>query len=125
MLLVKTKIAPSSIHGIGLFADEAIIRGTPIWEFKEPFDTLWSQEYVYSLPDVAKVHVLKYCARLHNGLYLMTGDNDRFFNHSDTPNCSTDSEATKTVALTDIWPGDELTENYFSYCNDKSEVKCL
>jgi hypothetical protein len=33
MLLVKTTIAPSPIHGIGLFADQFIPQGTRIWEF--------------------------------------------------------------------------------------------
>ena len=31
MLLVKTTIAPSSIHGIGLFADQCIPQGTRIY----------------------------------------------------------------------------------------------
>ena len=38
MLLVKTKIGPSKIAGIGLFADEFIAKGTPVWKFEPGFD---------------------------------------------------------------------------------------
>ena len=33
MLLVKTRLAPSPIAGIGLFADEDIKKGTVTWRF--------------------------------------------------------------------------------------------
>lgn len=33
MLLVKTRLGISSIHGIGLFADELIPKGTVTWRF--------------------------------------------------------------------------------------------
>ena len=37
MLLVKTTLACSPIHGIGLFADQCILQGTRIWEFTPGF----------------------------------------------------------------------------------------
>lgn len=38
MLLVKTKIGPSKISGIGLFADQFIKKGTTIWKFQHSID---------------------------------------------------------------------------------------
>ena len=37
-MTVKTIIKESDIHGIGLFADEFIPKGTKIWEFTPNFD---------------------------------------------------------------------------------------
>ena len=33
MLLVKTTLRPSEVHGLGLFADEFIPKGIAIWRF--------------------------------------------------------------------------------------------
>lgn len=38
MLLIKTKIGPSKINGIGLFADEFIPKGTSVWRFMPSLD---------------------------------------------------------------------------------------
>ena len=38
MLLVKTHIAPSQIHNLGLFADEFIPAGTEVWRFTPGYD---------------------------------------------------------------------------------------
>lgn len=37
MLLIKTKLDLSKIHGVGLFADEFIAKGTKIWEYRPNF----------------------------------------------------------------------------------------
>lgn len=118
MLLIATALKASTIHGLGLFAVEPIAKGTVLWRYTEPFDRKWTAEYVSSLPEVAQRHVFHFCARLRDGSFLVTGDNDRFWNHSDSPNCLTDTEAKETVAIRDIEAGEELTESYFQYCDD-------
>jgi uncharacterized protein len=41
MMLVETRLAPSAIHGIGLFAVRSIPQGTAVWEFDaEPGDVI-------------------------------------------------------------------------------------
>jgi hypothetical protein len=37
VLLVKTRIGASPIHGFGLFTDELIPSGTPVWRFTPGF----------------------------------------------------------------------------------------
>ena len=49
MLLVKTKIGPSEIDGIGLFADQFIPRGTLVWELVPALDI---EVAVEGLPEV-------------------------------------------------------------------------
>lgn len=117
MLLVATYLGKSDIHGLGLFAAEQIRKGQLIWEYREPFDRRFPAEYVMRLPVIAQRHVLHFCAQLRDGSFLVTGDNDRFWNHSESPNCLTDKTATRTIALRDIWPDEELTEDYFQYCD--------
>ena len=43
-------------------------------------------------------------------VYIVCGDNARFMNHSDTPNC--DDVDDLTIALVDIAEGDEITCDY-------------
>ena len=38
MLRVATRLAPSQIHGLGLFATEPIPAGTLVWDFDDPSD---------------------------------------------------------------------------------------
>ena len=39
--MVKTKIGPSGIAGISLFADQIIPKGTVVWRYQECFDLLF------------------------------------------------------------------------------------
>jgi len=100
MLIVKTRIAPSAIQGIGLFAMEFIPKGTVIWEFTPGFDAYVKAEDVHRLPLPAKFQMLKYCHRDQvTGHYVLCADDARYFNHSE-------------VAARDIQPGEELTCDY-------------
>jgi SET domain-containing protein len=126
MLLVKTRIGPSSIHGIGLFADEDIARGNVVWDFMPPFDLMVSAEEVASLPEAARTQVLKYSYYDEDeGKYVLCGDDARHFNHSETPNtgngCEEDGTENATIALRDIRVGEEITCNYFDFDGEADE----
>lgn len=120
MLLVKTKIGVSKIHGIGVFADEFISKGTWIWRFQEGFDQMIDKEELTKLSEPAKKQFLNYSyLSTRSNSYILAFDDSRFFNHSDNPNCE---EAdipgeieSVTVAARDIEPGEELTDNYLDY----------
>jgi SET domain-containing protein len=122
MLLVKSRLATSEIHGIGLFADEFIAQGTITWRFVEGFDLRLTQATIDALSDSAKQQVLKYGyfdERL--GLYELCSDDARFFNHADTPNTRsfvTDSGDEVDVAVRDIGVGEELTCDYSFFDRD-------
>src|SRR3989344_5222266 len=123
MLLVKTKIGPSSIHGIGIFADELISKGTRIWEYREGVDSRFDEAFLATLPETARKQMLNYAYKNpRSGLYVLCGDDARFFNHSDTPNTE-DLEFDEglvegegiTIAARDIEPGEEIVSDYRAF----------
>jgi SET domain-containing protein len=126
MLLVKTRIGLSSIHGIGLFADEDIPRGTVVWDFMPPFDVMVSAKKVNFLPEAARAQVLKYSYYDDDeGKYVLCGDDARHFNHSETPNtgngCGQNGTGNATIAICDIRAGEEITCNYFDFDSEAHE----
>jgi uncharacterized protein len=127
MLLIKTKLDVSPIHGIGLFADEFIAEGRIIWKFHSLFDLRFGENYIDELAAGALAQVRKYSYReIHSGLYVLCGDDARFFNHSENPNCFDFCSAEGqdlTVALRDIRIGEELTCNYALFDLDFIEGK--
>ncbi len=118
MLLVKTELRPSAIHGVGLFAAERIAKGTVIWRFNPAIDLLLDEEAMASLSHPAREQILKY-SYLDRVLRrrVLCGDDARFFNHEDRPNCLDfgDDRGGTTVALRDIAPGEELTSDYAAF----------
>ncbi|MDP3640141.1 MAG: SET domain-containing protein [Nanoarchaeota archaeon] len=113
MLFVKTYLDTSKIHGIGLFAGEAIPKGTLIWKFVPGFDVIVSVKEFNAIPKVAQAWISRYGYK--NGVgHVICVDDARFFNHADDHNTD-DSDLEKTVAKRDIRKGEELTSNYFSY----------
>jgi len=111
MLHVEAHAKVSSIHGIGLFADQFIPAGTVIWRFQVGFDVELSDEDFARLTEVAQKQVRRYAYSFPIGRrYFLSSDDDRFTNHSDTPN--THFVDGCTVAARDIQPGEELTTDY-------------
>lgn len=109
MLLVKTYLDKSRIHGLGVFAGEFIAKGTKIWRFVEPFDRVYSPREFDRLPKPAKDFIQHYGYRV-NGEILLTIDHDRHINHSDEPN--TLFRNGYTVARQNIAKGVEITNDY-------------
>jgi SET domain-containing protein len=127
MLLVKTKLDVSPIHGIGLFADQFIPKGTVIWEFNELIDLVLMKDQIEQLAENARQQIEKYSYRdIRSRQYILCGDDARFFNHSDNPNCYDDyRDETESITFTrrDIAPGEELTCNYALFDLDLIEGK--
>jgi SET domain-containing protein len=115
MLLVKTKLGISSIHGIGLFAAQFIPKGTVTWEYSPYFDKSYEEVDVKHMSPSAKEQFLKY-AYFDKLLcrYVLCFDDQRFINHcSDSPNIL--STLRRDVAARDIYEGEELVCNYNCY----------
>ena len=122
MLLVKTYLDKSNIHGIGLFAGQDIPRGTRIWEYNPLVDHVYTkqewEELKCSLPSgfIDSMYVYK-----QGGKYCLNLDNDRFTNHQDEDyniGNSEDLDNDFTYALMDIKEGEELTCNYNEFMDD-------
>ena len=111
MLLVKTELRPSKIHGLGVFAAELIPTGTVVWRFQPNFDFRVSEELVSALPAVARDRLLHYSAKWGGG-YVISADDARFLNHSEDANLKTYEDPDCDIAIRDIQIGEELTEDY-------------
>jgi uncharacterized protein len=121
MLMVRTRIGPSSISGIGLFANEHIPKGSLVWRFQPGLDLLFTEGEVATLSEPARRQFENYAFLDRKyGKFMLCGDDARFFNHSRTPNCD-DSVSDSTFALRDIFPGEELTVNYADFYGNLEE----
>jgi uncharacterized protein len=79
MLLVKTKMASSTIDGIGLFADEFIASGTLVWRLQPGFDLEIAPHELRALPKLARETFLKYAyLRRSSNTYILGFDDARF-----------------------------------------------
>lgn len=111
MLHVEAQAGISRIHGIGLFAAQLIPAGTVIWRFEVGFDVELSDEDLARLTAAAQKQVRRYAYSCPVGRrYFLSSDDDRFTNHSETPN--TRFADGSTIALRDIQPGEEITTDY-------------
>jgi uncharacterized protein len=122
MMLIPTRVAPSRIHGLGLFAVTLVPAGTPVWRFQPGFDHAFSPEQFAALPQLARDHTRWFCfVSRETGHVILSGDHACFINHSMTPNTGAPGNGVlpvTTVALADIQAGEEITCNYFDYDAD-------
>jgi SET domain-containing protein len=87
MMMVRTELRPSAIHGIGVVVTEHVKAGQLIWRFDSRIDRVFSDPELQSLPDLMQEFLRTY-STLHADLrlWVLCGDNGRHFNHSDRPN---------------------------------------
>ncbi len=115
MLTVKTFLAPSKIHGIGLFAAEKISAQSIIWKYNRFIDKIFSVPAFLKIcqnQDLYTLNHLLNSSYKKNGRYFYLTDNARFINHSETTcNIGFLDEFTE-IAERDIEPNEELLENY-------------
>jgi hypothetical protein len=109
MLLVKTYLDKSPIHGLGVFAGQFIRKGTKIWRFVEGFDRFYSPKQFAKLPKPARDFIKQHGYRV-DGEILLTADNDHHMNHSDAPN--TYLRNGYAIARRTIRKGEEITNDY-------------
>jgi SET domain-containing protein len=112
MILIKTKIGQSAKHGIGLFADQFIPKGTPTWKYHPKFDMALSQEDLDEMSETSREQMIWYCYfDFDINKYILCFDDQRFINHSKT-NFNIESTPTQDIAARDIQPGEELLCDY-------------
>lgn len=116
MLLVKVRVQPSAIDGLGLFAAEPIRKGQEVWRFTPGFDLECARAEVERLPELWRERLLHYGyvdSRLDR--YILCCDDARFINHSDSPTLAPDHATERhgvDRATRDIAVGEELTVDY-------------
>jgi uncharacterized protein len=120
MLMVRTKLGPSQIHGVGLFADQFIPKGTMTWRFVPGFDLRIDPDDLLRLSEPARKLFWNYAyVDKFNSHYILCFDDERFINHSENPNVIQKKHKGEVegieIAACDIMPGEELTVNYFDF----------
>ncbi|MET0638572.1 MAG: SET domain-containing protein [Hyphomicrobium sp.] len=120
MLMVKTRLGPSHIAGIGLFAAEDIPKGTVTWRFMADFDRLLTQDAIDALPEPAHSSLLDHVyLNDATGQFVLCADNARFMNHASDPNTEGVHEAGAVegydIATRDIRAGEEMTCDYRTF----------
>ena len=60
MLLIKTYLDKSPIHGVGVFANEFVKKGTVVWQFNPLVDIILTEEQLNELPEVIKEFIRHY-----------------------------------------------------------------
>ena len=125
MLIVETYTAESSIPGagFGLFAADDIAKGQSVTRVSEGkgADQFRDDDFVRTLSREELYRYAFHAYRMDEatGLWILNTDNERFTNHSTTPNIVTPEDAQRgvgdhpeEVALTDIPKGTEIVSDY-------------
>jgi len=123
MLLVPTYLAESRIHGIGVFTPNPLPAGTCIWRFDPRVDWKLTAEELASFPEPFQSRFRSWSYLNGDGRYVLCGDNARFMNHADVPNCD-DPEGLLTVTNRVIAAGEELTSDYRTF-DQETQVRGL
>ena len=119
MFLIPTYLSDSSIHGTGVFTPAPIPAHTRIWVFTEQIDWRLTPEELASFPEPYQKRLRAWCYLNGDGRYVLCGDNARFMNHSNTPNCD-DPEGQYTITNRDIEAGEELTSDYRTFDHESA-----
>lgn len=121
--LVKVKIAPSTVHGVGMFALRDLKKGEKLYANAQ-YQALDIPYKMFKKlrPEIAQ-EILGRWPQIVNGSHFIYPDSNfvAFCNHSDTPNY----DAVKDVALEDIPQGTEIFEDYRVIPNYKKVYKWL
>lgn len=117
MLKVKNRLDFSEVHGIGVYAVEPIRKGQLVIRYHREFDLVFYDHELEQLPVPMREAIEYYGIRNERGkLFVYTVDNERFLNHSDTPNLRSGRQV--MFAARDIAPDEELTVDYRTFCDD-------
>ncbi|HIJ78554.1 MAG: SET domain-containing protein [Desulfobulbaceae bacterium] len=130
MLIVKTYLDRSTIHGIGIFAGEQIACDAPIWEFNPAVDLEFTVEQWLAMKKTISPqsfnNLLRSSYKENNRIYLCM-DNAQFMNHStEIANIRQDEIRNTMHAKRTIQCGEELLCDYFAYSDpDDLHLKSL
>jgi SET domain-containing protein len=119
MMMVETEVRPSAIHGLGVFLLTPVRRGELIWRFDSRIDRVYCEAEIAGLPEHVQRYLRTYSTwHEATGLFVLCGDNGRYFNHSDDPTTVSDGISFgHDHAARDLAVGDELTSDYATICD--------
>jgi hypothetical protein len=112
MIHPATKLAfINDAIGYGVVATEFIPRGTIVWA-RDELDRTLTMEQFKSLGPIYEEPLLKYLYVDSAGLYVLCWDIARYVNHSCESTCLPAGFDGFELAVRDIQPGEQLTDDY-------------
>jgi SET domain-containing protein len=115
---VFTRLKPSPIHGIGVFAIRRIPKGTRVFGADDAALAWVPKKQIEHLPEPLKMLYTDFSVIKGDWYGCPTSFNDLtvswYLNHSENPNVAAD-DSFRFYALRDIEEGEELTVNYQTY----------
>lgn len=101
----------SDAIGYGVFATRLIPAGTITWAM-DALDQVFPLSALESMPPLLRAVMDKYSFTDRRGKLILCWDNARFVNHNCDANCLSPGGFDFEVAIRDIQPGEELTDDY-------------
>lgn len=124
MMLVRSSVRFSPIHGLGCFAEEDIKKGQVVWKFDPLLDLEFKSSEVENHPAPIVEFLKTYCyGQMKDGekTYILCGDHARHMNHSLEPNLLEEGVEGLNIAARDIKQGEELTCDYTQFDTDAAD----
>jgi SET domain-containing protein len=124
MLLVKSFLKFSEIHGVGCFTAEDIKAGQVVWSLDPILDVEIDANKISELPASVQSFLFMYAygqISEEKKTFILCGDHARHMNHSEKPNLIEAGDGNAfNIAVRDIKAGEELTCDYNSFDTDAS-----
>jgi SET domain-containing protein len=120
MLLVKSFLKFSEIHGVGCFTAEDIKAAQIVWKLDPLLDVEIDTDKIASFPLAIQSFLQMYAYGQQAGLkktFILCGDHARHMNHSEKPNLLEAGDG-NNIAARDIKAGEELTCDYNAFDTD-------
>ncbi len=112
MLVIRTYLEKSDIHGFGIFARESVSKGSMVWQFHDKLDIKFTPEEFESLPPSVKEEIEWHMYEPEDGgPFYYEATMGKYMNHSREPNVDFSAVGTG-IACRDIAEGEELTCDY-------------
>ena len=88
MFLIDTRVGPSAIHGVGVFALEPVAAGAIVWRYEPAFDRRIEPGELAGLPRRSAPTSGRYAYPSADlgGALVLSCDHAKFLNHSEAPN---------------------------------------
>jgi len=96
--------------GYGVVATQFIPKGTITW-VQDELDQIYTPQQVAKMNELSQQMIDKYCFRNNKGNFVLCWDISKYVNHSFRSNCFSTAYDFE-VAVRDIYPGEELTDDY-------------
>jgi SET domain-containing protein len=111
LLVVEHFVAPSAVHGLGVFSKHFVPKGALVWRVHPAIDREIHRTELNDLPLHVVQKIQTHAEYLPSrDVFRLGADGDYFMNHSDDPNLIDAGES--MYAARDILAGDELFCDY-------------